>query len=129
GPGEAQAIGARCCKPAGELTELFDQPVTLAAGLCELRLELAAERGIELAGVPGEPRPQLGEVLRDALDAIGVEQELPLDLLDGVAVDHQLLHGVDPANRLGRVHAERAPVLALAPHPPAARQEALLDVL
>ena len=92
-------------------------------------LELACARRLEPRDVAREPRPQLGQVLGDALDEIRVEQELPLDLLDRVAVGHQLLDVVDPADRLGRVHAERAAVLALAADAPAARQQALLDVL
>src|SRR5690606_16744071 len=77
----------------------------------------------------GKARAQLAKVLGHALDEIRVEQELLLDLLDRVAVLHQLADEVDPADRLRRVHAERALVLALAPHASRARQESLLDVL
>ncbi len=98
-------------------------------GFGELRVELAADLGIPRVQIGVEARPQIGQALGDRLDQIGVGQELALDLFDRVAVGHQLLDVVDAADRLGRIQAERAAVLALAADATAARQQALLHVL
>src|SRR5690606_2590616 len=65
----------------------------------------------------------------ELLDVTADEQELPLDLLDGVALGHHLLDAQDLAEHAHRVHPLGATVLALPSDAHAARQEPELDVL
>src|SRR3569623_3312819 len=129
GAGETEVVSPGRNESPRQVTELHDERIARSPPLGHVLRELATRVRLELLLILVELDEELRQVLVDALDEIRVEQELPLDLLDRVAVEHVLLDGVDPAHDLGRVDAERALVLALAADALAPRQEALLHVL
>src|SRR5687768_7854640 len=99
----------------------LDRPQLVVELLAAGRPRLVLEPGFGL-------RAQVLERLVEGLDAVLEGQELGLDLLDRVALGHQLLDGVDPADGADGVDPVRAEVLALLADTTRARHEAELDV-